>query len=69
LQRGYIVRSQRTLEATKRALGPSGRFVAYQFRSAVRRLAEPVFGAPETHSGFWNIPPMRIYVWAGEGGS
>jgi hypothetical protein len=29
----------------------------------VRRFAEPVFGPAETHSGFWNIPPMRIYVW------
>jgi len=56
----------RTLQAAKRVLGPEGRFVAYQFRSAVRRLAEPVFGRPETHSGFWNIPPMRIYVWAQE---
>jgi len=56
----------RTLQAAKRVLGPQGRFVAYQFRSAVRRLAEPVFGPPETHSGFWNIPPMRIYVWAQE---
>ena len=53
----------RTLAAAKRVLGPRGRFVAYQFRSAVRRLAEPVFGHPETHSGFWNIPPMKIYVW------
>jgi phospholipid N-methyltransferase len=57
----------RTLAAAKRVLGPDGKFVAYQFRSAVRRLAEPVFGRPETHSGFWNIPPMRIYVWPARG--
>lgn len=56
----------RTLQAAKRVLAPGGRFVAYQFRSAVRRMAEPVFGRPETHSGFWNIPPMRIYVWPRE---
>ena len=55
--------ADRTLEAAKRALSPQGRFVAYQFRSAVSRIAAPVFGEPETHSGFWNIPPMRIYVW------
>ncbi len=54
---------RRTLEAAKRVLGGDGRFVAYQFRSAVRRIAEPVFGPAETHSGFWNIPPMKIYVW------
>jgi phospholipid N-methyltransferase len=52
-----------TLGAAMRVLRPGGRFVAYQFRSAVVRIAEPVFGPPITHSGFWNIPPMRIYVW------
>jgi len=54
-----------TLEAAKRVLAPGGRFVAYQFRSHVAREAEPVFGPPQTHSGFWNIPPMKIYVWGG----
>lgn len=53
-----------TLEAAKRVLGPEGRFVAYQFRSHVAREAVPVFGPPHTtRSGFWNIPPMKIYVW------
>jgi phospholipid N-methyltransferase len=52
-----------TLQAAKRVLGPTGRFVAYQFRSHVRRMAEPLFGPAETHSGIWNFPPMRIYVW------
>ncbi len=56
----------RTLQAARRVLGPGGRFVAYQFRSHVRRFAEPVFGQGETHSGFWNLPPMRIYVWRPE---
>lgn len=54
---------RRTLEAARRVLAPNGRFVAYQFRDAVRRMAEPVFGPPETRSGFWNIPPMRIYTF------
>jgi phosphatidylethanolamine/phosphatidyl-N-methylethanolamine N-methyltransferase len=54
---------RQTLEAAKRILGPGGRFVAYQFRDRVRRLAEPLFGPAETHQGFWNLPPMRIYVW------
>ena len=53
-----------TLQAAKRVLSRDGRFVAYQFRSKVKDLGEPVFGArPETHSGFWNVPPMTIYVW------
>ena len=53
-----------TLQAAKRVLTPGGRFVAYQFRSKVRDFGEPVFGTrAETHSGFWNVPPMKIYVW------
>ena len=57
---------RRTLEVAKRVLAPGGLFVAYQFRNHVRRIAEPVFGAGETHSGFWNLPPMRIHVWRRE---
>ncbi len=53
----------RTLRAARRVLGPGGRFVAYQFRSHVRKMAEPLFGPAETHAGIWNFPPMRIYVW------
>ena len=56
----------RTLQAAKRILGPAGRFVAYQFRSHVRRLAEPLFGQAEMHRGLWNLPPMKIYVWRAE---
>lgn len=57
-----------TLEAARRVLAPGGRFVAYQFRSKVRDLGEPVFGhRPEEHSGFWNVPPMKIYVWRQSG--
>jgi phosphatidylethanolamine/phosphatidyl-N-methylethanolamine N-methyltransferase len=57
-----------TLEAAKRVLGPGGRFVAYQFRSRVRELAEPVFGRAETHNELRNLPPMRVYVWRREDG-
>ncbi len=56
----------RTLKAAKQVLGPSGRFVAYQFRSHVRRLAEPLFGQAEMHGALWNLPPMKIYVWRAE---
>ena len=63
LERGV---GRRTLHAARRVLGEEGRFVAYQFRSHVRRIAEPVFGPAETHNGFWNIPPMKIYVWKRE---
>ncbi len=52
-----------TLEAARRVLRPGGYFLAYQFRSHVRRFADPVFGPGETHREFLNLPPMRIYVW------
>ncbi len=52
-----------TLEAARRVLDPGGRFLAYQFRDHVRRFADPVFGPGVTHREFFNLPPMRIYVW------
>ena len=54
---------RRTLVAARRVLGPGGRFVAYQFRSHVRRMAEPLFGPAETQNEIRNLPPMRVYVW------
>jgi phospholipid N-methyltransferase len=57
----------RTLQAAKRVLGPGGRFVAYQFRSHVRRMAEPLFGPAEIHPELLNLPPMRVYVWGRDG--
>jgi len=55
--------ARKTLENIRDRLTPGGRFLAYQFRGEVKRLADPVFGEGEVHQGFWNIPPMRIYVW------
>jgi phospholipid N-methyltransferase len=52
-----------TIEAIKDTLRPGGRFVAYQFRGEVKRLGDPILGPSRTFGGFWNIPPMRIYVW------
>jgi phospholipid N-methyltransferase len=63
LERGL---GRRTLEAAQRVLGLHGRFVAYQFRSHVRRMAEPLFGPADVHPEFRNVPPMRIYVWRAE---
>ena len=60
LERGV---GRRILEAARRVLSEEGRLVAYQFRSHVCRIAEPVFGPAETHRGFWNLPPMKIFVW------
>jgi phosphatidylethanolamine/phosphatidyl-N-methylethanolamine N-methyltransferase len=55
--------AQRTLEAIRRALRPGGRFVAYQVRSQVRRLATPFFGPAQESLVLRNIPPVRIYTW------
>ncbi len=54
---------RRTLRAAKRVLTPEGRFVAYQFRSDVRRMAEPLFGPADVRQEFRNVPPMRVYLW------
>lgn len=53
-----------TLEAVAESLAPDGVFVAYQFRAAVARLAEPVFGPPtRAEAVILNLPPMRIWQW------
>lgn len=52
-----------TLEAIRRSLRPGGRFVAYQVRSQVRRLAEPFFGRGQESMVLRNIPPVRIFTW------
>jgi phospholipid N-methyltransferase len=52
------------LEDVRSSLTARGVFVAYQFRSEVARLAEPVFGPPARSASVpWNIPPMRIWQW------
>jgi phospholipid N-methyltransferase len=57
--------SAAVLKAVDSALAPGGRFVAYQFRSHVAKLAEPVFGPARSVSRAWlNVPPMRCYQWA-----
>lgn len=54
----------RIIESVRDALAPGGCFVAYQFRDAVARLAEQVFGKPElTELELLNIPPMRVWRW------
>jgi phospholipid N-methyltransferase len=52
------------LRAVAASLSADGVFVAYQFRSAVARLAEPVFGPPQRSGTVMrNIPPMKIWQW------
>ena len=54
----------RIIEAVRNALAPGGCFVAYQFRDAVARLAQPVFGEPEVDEmELLNIPPMHVWRW------
>jgi phospholipid N-methyltransferase len=45
------------------ALAPGGRFVAYQLRSEVEKLARPLLGAPHVELALRNIPPLHIYRW------
>jgi phosphatidylethanolamine/phosphatidyl-N-methylethanolamine N-methyltransferase len=55
---------RRIVLAIREALAPGGCFVAYQFRSAVARIARPVLGEPEAENlEVLNIPPMRVWRW------
>jgi len=52
------------LKGIRDSLSSNGRFVAYQFRADVTRLAKPVFGDfNRTAPVPLNIPPMRIWQW------
>ncbi|HEU4430483.1 MAG TPA: hypothetical protein VFT98_17105, partial [Myxococcota bacterium] len=53
----------RIIESIRRALAPSGCFLAYQVRGTVAELAEPVFGEPDTTLELLNLPPVRVFRW------
>ncbi|MFW5824537.1 MAG: class I SAM-dependent methyltransferase [Marinobacter sp.] len=54
----------RVAQAVQDNLAEGGRFVAYQFRSDVKRVTTPVMGPPVSRTlELLNIPPMRIYCW------
>jgi len=55
--------ARETLEAVRSALGPGGRFVAYQLRDTVRLRARPILGEPQAETELLNLPPMRVYTW------
>jgi phosphatidylethanolamine/phosphatidyl-N-methylethanolamine N-methyltransferase len=48
------------------ALSPGGRFVAYQLRSQVKRLARDFMGRPDVEFEFLNLPPLWVYRWSKE---
>lgn len=58
-----------TIECIRQCLAPGGRFVAYQVRPDVRKLAEPILGPPSHSLELLNIPPMNVYVWEAAGTS
>jgi phosphatidylethanolamine/phosphatidyl-N-methylethanolamine N-methyltransferase len=51
------------LECAWDALSPGGRFVAYQLRSQVKRLARDFMGKPDVEFELLNIPPLWVYRW------
>ena len=55
--------SVEVLQAIRNNLAPGGRFVAYQFRGHVARLARPILGEPEVVIELLNTPPMRLFRW------
>jgi phospholipid N-methyltransferase len=49
------------------ALGPGGRFVAYQVRDRIADLGRGVFGHANVQTELFNVPPMRVYRWVKDG--
>jgi phosphatidylethanolamine/phosphatidyl-N-methylethanolamine N-methyltransferase len=54
---------RRLVRTIRSVLAPGGSFIAYQFRSHIRELADEFFGEPETLFVPWNIPPLDVYCW------
>lgn len=60
--------ANRVVHAVKDNLAEGGRFVAYQFRSDVARITDPIMGPHESCTlEMRNIPPMRVYRWFKDG--
>lgn len=56
--------ANRVAQAVKDNLAEGGRFVAYQFRSDVARITDPIMGPHDSCTlEVRNIPPMRVYRW------
>lgn len=55
------------IAAVHAALGPGGRFVAYQFSDRVADYARPLMGAPEVEHELCNVPPLRVFTWHKKG--
>lgn len=56
--------ANRVAQAVKDNLADGGRFIAYQFRSDVARITDPVMGPHDSCTlEVRNIPPMRVYRW------
>lgn len=51
------------LQSIWSVLAPGGRFIAYQLRSRVKRLARDVMGEPDVEFELLNVPPLWIYRW------
>jgi phosphatidylethanolamine/phosphatidyl-N-methylethanolamine N-methyltransferase len=45
------------------ALSPKGRFVAYQASDRIASLCQPFLGTGRVEPEFFNIPPMRVFLW------
>lgn len=54
----------RVARAVNDNLAEGGRFIAYQFRSDVARITDPIMGPHDSCVlELRNIPPMRVYRW------
>ncbi|HVJ86848.1 MAG TPA: methyltransferase domain-containing protein [Caulifigura sp.] len=51
------------LENVWNSLSPGGRFIAYQLRSQVKKLARDFMGEPDVEFELLNLPPLWVYRW------
>ena len=56
-------RAEQIIRTIWASLAPGGRFVAYQYRGEVARIAEGMLGPPQRQVEYRNLPPVRIYRW------
>jgi phospholipid N-methyltransferase len=56
------------VESIASLLAPNGRFVAYQVSKRVAELCRPFLGSGQMEVELLNLPPVRVYQWAKNGG-
>ena len=59
--------AQTIINVIAECLSVEGRFLAYQFRDHVARVANGILGPAQSRFEFRNIPPVHLYCWKKHG--